>query len=117
MGTLLEGHRGFPNHDSLVRVSHLLIRNIPYCEALDYKVPSKPPNAYTISPFSPLHTSLPLSSLILQHRPRLIINRRINQPITQQLITSLEHIIHRNTQLRRDILHVQALVVLRRRLQ
>lgn len=60
-------------------------------------------------------TSAPRSKL--QYRPRIIIHRRINHPMTQQLIPRFHHIRNLHPQRRRYILHMQPLIMLRARLQ
>ena len=51
--------------------------------------------------------------LKLQQRPSVIIHRRENHRVAQQLIPRLHHILHAHPQLRRDPVHMQPLIVLR----
>ena len=53
----------------------------------------------------------------IQYSPRMIVNSRINSPHLQQLIPRLPHIRNIHAQPNRNILHMQTLVALRRRLQ
>ncbi|KAL9043429.1 MAG: hypothetical protein Q9214_003386, partial [Letrouitia sp. 1 TL-2023] len=62
-------------------------------------------------------TSSRVASLKLEQRPRVVVNGREYHRMRQQLVPRLHHLRHRQRQVRGDVLHVQALIVLRARLE